>query len=229
MADSKQKPNKNGKTRQSRVLTTEEANRELLQHSITPDYHFDEIDEMVGIEYEARFEETKNGKKVLVQESNLGGFYYLGSLIIFLVLSIAAASGFYGAYESFIDKDISTMVQGIVISVILLAADGWAFNSLVKDIRAKREYKTKVKQGVIPKKKLTYGIIVARYTVICFVLFMCYGLFGLVGSNVLGIDVPPQGFLILAALYLLGTAILSINFLIGVVKETAKGEKHADR
>lgn len=166
----------------SEELTTSEANKyQFISKIHNPDYHIEEIDKALGTKYEAKLKTDKHGNTYFKSKTRYGGFYYLGSLLCTIVLSIALIASVINIIRFIQNKDyMNTIVFAIIVIPFCVAMDIHFIKELIIEVKEKIHVKKLIKEGKKTKEKINFGTILYRIAIFIFLLFIGFILFGLI-------------------------------------------------
>lgn len=176
--------NKNEKDEivESRKLTVNEANKIMFYSDIDePSYHNPDIDEALNVKYDAIFEKDKYGRRTLKTKTRTGNFYYLGSLIASILLTIMVVSTIVDIFYFISNKDYLNIFGFLIFLPILIYFDYKMIIDLVLEVREKIRVKKLIKEGEIEQEKLNFGGWLFRIGIVDF--FILFGLFFIGGIN----------------------------------------------
>ena len=207
-----------------RRLNTEEANEwQYNNNIIQPIYHSEKIDEMLGVNYEAKIRQDKYGNNIFESKTRIGGFYYLGSLIGVIFLSICVIASIYGLITAIVKDDIVNIITLVIVSIICIIADIFLFKELIIEFKEKMKVKKDIREGKIRKQKLKPKQLMSRIVIITFLLLFGFMFFCLIMQNLdhaIPSEIVEKVILILFGIFVVLSIILVIIATIMGIKET---------
>lgn len=200
---------------EDKLINDETAEFKLKSNNDNPTFLHSETERRFGAKVDIELEK-KNGKAIYRKKIRYGGFYYLGSLIGVIFLTIVVGICIYDTFIFIKNRDLLNLVFFFIISIGCSAWDYYYLKKLIKEIKEKRKDKEMIKKGLKVERKISFLERLHGAAIILILTFMVYATFALIIQETkTGIVIPKKvNMIIFVGFFVLMVIIVFIEFIV---------------